>query len=115
MPIERVGDYTIKKSKFWGDRIIYPIKNDDGTTNWFNLITGGAWGKAISSMLVFLMVLAIVFSYKHDVSTYQTIATQCIENPCHWCQVITQSEQTNKNYLGNYSINLSAVDLRPSA
>lgn len=67
MIIEKIREgLYIKKDKF-GYKVIYPIKNDDGTTNWFNLLTGGTWYKLIFTIIVVLLILGMCYSYYHDV------------------------------------------------
>jgi len=74
------GSY-IKKDKLFGYRIIYPFKNPDRSINWFNVITGGSWGKLIVCMIIVLLILFSVYAYKKDVAN----CLEVIENPCDYC------------------------------
>lgn len=44
------------KSIFNGWKVVHPIKNEDGSINWKNLICGGNWWN-----LVFVLVFVLVF------------------------------------------------------
>jgi len=57
---------SVVKSKFFGYRLVYPIKNKDGSTNWFNLLTGGSWWNIIKVVGVVILMVVLVVSYKHD-------------------------------------------------
>ena len=68
------------KKDFLGWRVVHPIKNEDGSLNWFNLIFGSP------SNLVFLIILALVciglyFGINELISNYQAVA----DNPCAFC------------------------------
>lgn len=69
------------KKDIFGWRVIQPWKNEDGTINWFNLLTGGKKNIAI---LIFLLVLAglFYFAVQEIVSNYSIIA----DNPCEFCK-----------------------------
>lgn len=64
--------YLKKNSLGWG--VIHPIKNEDGSWNWKNLIAGGNWTKLVLIMIfVFIMILAII-----EVSNITQIANKCL-------------------------------------
>jgi len=67
----------IRKGK-WGYRLIYPYKNEDGSINWFNTLTGGSWGNLIKVGVVVALILASVWAYKHDMNT---LIEQCKHMP----------------------------------
>ena len=55
------GESILLKKDILGYRIIYPIKNLDGSWNWKNLIAGGSWIKlGLVAVVVAIIVLAIV-------------------------------------------------------
>jgi len=57
----------VKKDKYFRYRLIFPPKNEDGTINIFNLITGGSWGRFVMVLLICTLIIASVFMYKHDI------------------------------------------------
>jgi hypothetical protein len=73
------------KKDIFGWRVIQPWKNEDGTINWFNLLTGGKKNIAI---LIFLLVLAGLFylGVQEVITNYSTIAN----NPCEFCKSCTE-------------------------
>ena len=77
----KVGEEEVclKKSRF-GWRIIHPIKNKDGTTNWKNLLIGGSWGNIIKIGLIVGIILFIAYSYKTDMANCIEFAR---ENYCN--------------------------------
>lgn len=50
--VEINGKITYLKKGLFGYSVVHPIKNDDGSTNVFNLITGG-WKNLISVCIYF--------------------------------------------------------------
>lgn len=69
----------LKKDKLFRYRLIYPIKNSDGSWNWFNILTGGSWGNLIATSLVIAAILFSVWAYKHDTDALIQFAKKCIE------------------------------------
>lgn len=57
----------LRKSMFFRYRIVYPLKNKDGSINWFNLWTGGSWGNIIMIIAVVAFLCLLVVLYRHDV------------------------------------------------
>jgi hypothetical protein len=54
----KIGDDKIYlKKSYDGYRVIYPIKNDDGSWNWKNLIFGGSIWNFLKILLIFLLLL----------------------------------------------------------
>jgi hypothetical protein len=76
--IEKIRDGLYVKKSFGKYRVVYPIKNDDGTTNWFNILIGGTWGKFITVLFVIAIILGVTFSYMHDTKTCR----EMVSNPC---------------------------------
>jgi len=62
-------DYKVVEDPILKYRLVFPIKNRDGSINWFNLLTGGSWGRLIITLLICAALVASVFIYKHDVSS----------------------------------------------
>ena len=68
-----IGDETIyvKKSRVFGWGIIKPNKNEDGSTNWFNLLIGGSWLRLIILILIIILILGIAKEYTNNLKTCQ--------------------------------------------
>lgn len=49
-------------------KVVYPIKNDDDSFNWFNLVTGGSWLKFFTILAIILLILAIAYEYSQNLS-----------------------------------------------
>lgn len=64
-------------------RVVHPIRNDDGSINWFNLTTGGSWKNLIILGVVVAIVLGFLFEYSNNVKILQDQAGLCrvITNP----------------------------------
>lgn len=60
---------------FLGWSVVYPIRNDDGSINWKNLISGGNWFKLIGIGLFVLLVIGAIIEYKTAIS----IAVECLD------------------------------------
>jgi len=79
--VEKIREGLYIKKSFSGYKVVYPIKNDNGSLNWFNILTGGSYWELLKTLLVFLVIILLCFSYYHD--TKQCF--QVIKNPCKYC------------------------------
>jgi len=61
------NEEVVLKKDFSGWRVIYPIKNPDGSINWKNLLIGGSWFNLIKVILIVGIIVFIIYSYKHDI------------------------------------------------
>jgi len=96
-----------RKSKLFGYRLVFPFKNDDNTINWNNVITGGGIGRL--AIVLTLAALLIIFTllYRRDIDAVNQSLQYAINNPCEWCNIITQARiQNNK-----MTFNQSDIDL----
>lgn len=59
----------LKKSPFFKWGVVYPLKNEDGSINWFNLLTGGTWARLISVVIIVFLILLVVYQYSSDLNT----------------------------------------------
>lgn len=108
--IEKIREGLYIKKSLGEYRIVYPIKNDDGTFNWKNFLIGGSWFNLIKTTLIILALIALTLSYNHDVKECSTIANYVAENPCSWCQQVTQARAVNDDKYSNiYNLNLSNI------
>lgn len=78
--IEEVKPNLFVKKTKKGYKVVYPIKNKDGSINWKNLLLGDTnlfWAGVI--LIIFILVL--VYSYKHDLNAMQ----EMLKDPCRYC------------------------------
>lgn len=61
------NEEVVLKKDFTGWRVIYPIKNQDGSINWKNFLVGGSYWNLLKIGLVVGIILFIVWSYKSDI------------------------------------------------
>ena len=68
------GEKVYLRKDFLGWRIIKPIKNEDGSVNWPNLLFGG-W----RNLLMLLFILALVLLHLHeDKLNIQAVKDNCL-------------------------------------
>ena len=78
------------KKTMWGWRVVHPVKNDDGTTNWINLLIGG-W----SNFFILLFILFVIFLYLFGTKELLSGCYDMAENPCAYCRYATIGLATN--------------------
>jgi hypothetical protein len=76
--IEKIREGVYIQKSFGRYKVVYPINNDNGTPNWFNILTGGTWGKLLTTLFVIAIILGVTFSYMHDTKTCR----EMVSNPC---------------------------------
>jgi len=82
------------KKDFLGWHTTNPIKNNDGTINWKNLISGGSWIKlCLVIAFVIIMIMAIV--------EYTESLRYCSE------LIANQSIKINPNFLNISNLNIT--------
>jgi len=97
--MEKIREGLYLKKGLFGYRLVYPVKNEDGTINLFNLLTGGSWGNLIKILLIIAFILILSLSYYHDIKECRKV----MANPCNYCAIqtyppISQNLQTeNEN------------------
>ena len=42
---------------------VYPIINEEGNINWFNLVTGGTWFKLVLALLFIVVAVGFIWEY----------------------------------------------------
>ena len=67
----------LRKGQMFGWRVVHPIKNEDGSINWFNLFTGGSWWNWIIISIVVLMMLGIFYEYNLNIQYFM----DCFKSP----------------------------------
>lgn len=50
-------------------RVVHPIKNEDGSINWFNLLVGGSWKNLIITLIVMIIVIGFLYEYSLNIQT----------------------------------------------
>jgi len=88
----RTGLYKIKEGCYLKEKsglfnepaIIYPMRDiETGKINWKNFFIGGSWSKFLMLVFVLIMLLFIVWAYRHDTATCVDI----VKNPCKYCVI----------------------------
>ena len=64
----------IKKSGWFGWGIIHSWRNEDGSFNWFNFLTGGSWIKLIIVIIIVASILLAISEYYSNLR----IASACL-------------------------------------
>lgn len=71
------------KRDFLGWRVVAPIKNEDGSWNWFNLITGGK--KNLFVLIILLLLVGLIFlAARESIMNYKEV----LSNPCAYCKLM---------------------------
>jgi len=91
------GDIVnLRKGKF-GYRVVQPIKNEDGTTNWINFLIGG-W----ENFFKLLFILGIAFLFLFGVKQMLKGCNDMAENPCRYtnldCSTISADSPNLLNF-----------------
>lgn len=69
------------KRDMFGWRIVNPIKNENGSINWINLLVGG-WRNFV--FLLWIMILILLMLYGHYELTDSM--RQVVDKPCAFCE-----------------------------
>ena len=94
------------KKDFFGWRVVQPYKNEDGSMNWFNFITGG-WKNLTILLLLLVFGYIAYMGVTELISNYRLVA----QNPCAYCtdcqahtrQVISTIQKNTFNFSFNSS------------
>ena len=63
------GETLYLKKGFMGWNVIAPYKNEDGSINWFNLLTGGSWIRLAGTVILVIIVLGLIYEYTTNIGT----------------------------------------------
>jgi hypothetical protein len=66
-------------------RVVYPIKNEDNSYNWKNLLIGGSWFNLFKLIGIVGLILFFAWSYRHDV-----LAIKEFCNPIYYPNIINE-------------------------
>ncbi len=67
--IEIEGEEVFMKKSKLGWRVIKPWKNEDGTINWFNFLTGGSWFNLFVVTIIVVVTLGVLYEYSANMKT----------------------------------------------
>lgn len=90
------------KKSFDGWRVVHPIRNEDGSMNYPNLLFGGWWGLAKLIGIMFVMGL-LWLGINELIGNYKIIA----DNPCDFCK-------TCQEYVNRQINNINSKTIIPS-
>lgn len=90
------GEKVYMKKDWLGWRQIYPIKKDDGSWNYPNLLFGG-YRNLIFLVLILLAIVLVVSAYKHDTAS----CTELFQPDNLRERVCTMCSQFNENSFGD--------------
>lgn len=91
--------FAIRRS-FDGWRVVYPTKNQDGTTNWKNILLGGGWGNAFRWLMYLALILLFFYVYSHDTEMCRETMKNFGEN----CQIYLNQIARNISYMPGFNI-----------
>jgi len=91
------GDKLYLKKDFLGYRIVNPLKNDDGSINWANLLFGGYRNLIILTLLL-LIAGFVMWSYNHDISEVKAYYGNISQDPFYAC---AKESPTPREYYPN--------------
>ena len=95
------GEKVYLKKSFDGWRVVHPIRNEDGSINYPNLIFGG-WWNFIKLIFIMLVVLLVFIGMQELIGNYKEIA----KHPCNYCS--TAPHTTNSPYIP-IEVNFSGI------
>jgi hypothetical protein len=74
-------DEKIYLKKSFGEwKVVHPIKNDDGTINWFNFLIGGSWFNFILLIISLIILTGLFFEYTSNLEFCNTIIQESINS-----------------------------------
>lgn len=59
----------LRKNYFLGWGVVNPLKNEDGTYNWFNIITGGNWTRFFMMIVMVCVLLGFFYERSQSIQT----------------------------------------------
>lgn len=58
------------KKGFKGWQVVHPIRNEDKSINWKNLLTGGSWWNVIITLIIVLIIVGVLYEYSTTVNMF---------------------------------------------
>jgi len=66
--------YLKKGYKGW--TVVHPIKNEDGSINWKNLLCGGSWWNWIITAIIVIVTLGVLYEYSSNLEFCKSLLDQ---------------------------------------
>lgn len=82
----------MKKSKL-GWRVVSPIKREDGSLHFFNLLTGG-WGSLFITTLIVIILVSQLYLFRAQLEEIESHYEKIAADPIQWCKDVN-SGKTN--------------------
>ena len=70
------GEIVYFKKDFLGWHVVHPWKNEDGTINWFNLLTGGSWLHLLIMVGLVILICLAILEYTSNIN----VLLNCFDN-----------------------------------
>lgn len=86
------GEKIYLKRSFDGWRTVQPIKNEDNSWNYPNLLFGG-WGNLLRLFFYIILIIILYYGMQNLIENYRIIAA----NPCKFCYISINSSILNLN------------------
>lgn len=67
--VEGEGIY-LKNSPLMGWGVVYPWKNEDGSINWFNFLTGGRWSNLVMTIIIVALLVLVTMEYSNNINMF---------------------------------------------
>ena len=91
--IEKIREGLYVKKSLGSYRVIYPLRNEDGSRNWFNILTGGSYWNLVKVILIVSIILLMVWSYQRDIRVCTEFVNNIIADPIAFCLNITITQE----------------------
>lgn len=106
--------FAMRRS-FDGWRVVYPMKNQDGTYNWKNIVLGGSWGNMFKWLGILLLILLFFYVYDHDTKVCRETMKDFGANCLLYTQMQNQNITTDTNDYNfiNFSLEELQIDNAP--
>ena len=87
------GEKVFLKKNMFGYSVVHPVKNQDGSINWINMLIGG-WGNLFKLLFVLLVILLFIYGVKEMMESCKDFTA----NPCKYIDLDCSNRYT-LNYL----------------
>jgi len=108
--VEKIREGLYIKKGFDGYRVVYPMKNEDGSMNWKNIISGGSYWNFVKIAIILGIIVFLTWSYMHDTRECREFTKQLQENPSEICgRLMAKPSNIRDNYIQVDTSNWSKV------
>ena len=77
--VENLEEPVYLKKGMFGYRVVYPIRNPDGSLNWINVLFGG-----YENLIKLIIILFIFFCFIYGVQEMMGSCKDMAKNPCKY-------------------------------